>query len=74
MAALLQHHRQTKKIITFLSISAVFSQILYPGLYVGLLSFEIFPTIIQLARILFFIFALGLGLKLLFKPKLSKYV
>lgn len=72
--ALIQKDCQTKKIITFLSISAVFSQILYPGLYVGLLSFEIFPTIIQLARILFFIFALGLGLKLLFKPKLSKYV
>lgn len=68
--------KQTKllKLIGVLSISALFTQILYPALYVGLLSGEIIPSLVQIIRIGLFIYAMILSFKLLinsFKMKVT---
>jgi hypothetical protein len=52
-------------VILLLSISALFTQILYPALYVGLLSGEFFPSLIQTIRIVLFVSAMILSFKLL---------
>jgi len=54
-----------KRVILLLSISALFTQILYPALYVGLLSGEFFPSLIQIIRIVLFVSAMILSFKLL---------
>ena len=54
-----------KRVILLLSISALFTQILYPALYVGLLSGEFFPSSIQIIRIVLFVSAMILSFKLL---------
>jgi hypothetical protein len=59
------NNTKLKRVILLLSISALFTQILYPALYVGLLSGEFFPSLIQIIRIVLFVSAMILSFKLL---------
>jgi hypothetical protein len=70
--ALINKETKLKKVIILLSISAFLTQMLYPGQYVALLSGEFFATILQLARVGLFVWALILGTKLLLKPTRGK--
>lgn len=60
------------KIILILSSSALLTQILYPALYVGLLSGDLFPSLIQILRIILFISAMILSFKLLIQSSKQK--
>jgi len=62
---LIFNNTKLKRVILLLSISALFTQILYPALYVGLLSGEFFPSLIQIIRIVLFVSAMILSFKLL---------
>jgi hypothetical protein len=75
--ALINKETKLKKVIVLLSISAFLTQLLYPGQYVQLLSGEFFATLLQLSRVILFVWALVLGTKLLLKPtsgKVNEYV
>lgn len=70
--ALINKETKLKKVIVLLSISAFLTQLLYPGQYVALLSGEFFATMLQLIRVVLFVWALALGTKLLLKPTRGK--
>jgi hypothetical protein len=70
--ALINKETKLKKVIVLLSISAFLTQLLYPGQYVALLSGEFFATMLQLTRVVSFVWALVLGTKLLLKPTRGK--
>jgi hypothetical protein len=70
--ALINKETKLKKVIVLLSISAFLTQLLYPGQYVALLSGEFFATMLQLTRVVLFVWALVLGTKLLLKPTRGK--
>ena len=75
--ALINKETKLKKVIVLLSISALLTQLLYPGQYVQLLSGEFFATLLQISRVTLFVWALVLGTKLLLKPtsgKVNEYV
>jgi len=61
-----------KKVILILSTSALLTQILYPALYVGLLSGDLIPSLIQILRITLFIYAMVLSFKLLIQSGKKK--
>jgi hypothetical protein len=70
--ALINKETKLKKVILLLSISALFTQLLYPGQYVQLLNGELFATFIQICRVALFIWAVILGSKLLLKSSSGK--
>ncbi len=74
ISALVILFKETKlnKVIFILSISALLTQVLYPALYVGLLNGELFPSLIQILRIIFFISAMVLSFKLLIQLRKKK--
>ena len=74
LSALVVSFKNTKlkKVILLLSISALFTQILYPALYVGLLSGEFFPSLIHIIRIVLFVSAMILSFKLLIQSSKKK--
>ncbi|MFM9130118.1 MAG: hypothetical protein ACKOMW_02515 [Actinomycetes bacterium] len=61
-----------KMVILILSTSALLTQILYPALYVGLLSGDLIPSLIQILRITLFIYAMVLSFKLLIQSGKKK--
>jgi hypothetical protein len=74
ISALVILFKETKlnKVIFILSISALLTQVLYPALYVGLLNGELFPSLVQILRIIFFISAMVLSFKLLIQLRKKK--
>ena len=60
------------KVVLILAGSAFLTQILYPALYVGLLNGDLFPSIIQILRIILFISAMTLSFKLLLESSKQK--
>jgi hypothetical protein len=70
--ALISRETKLKKVITFLALSALLTQLLYPGLYVPLLNGEVFASIVQISRIVLFVWAVVIGTKLLFKQPAQK--
>jgi hypothetical protein len=74
LSALVILFKETKlnKIILILSSSALLTQILYPALYVGLLNGDLFPSLIQILRIILFISAMILSFKLLIQSSKQK--
>lgn len=70
--ALISRETKLKKVIALLSVSAFLTQLLYPGLYVPLLNGEIIASLIQISRVVLFVWALTIGTKLLLKPTSNK--
>ena len=70
--ALISRETKLKKVITLLVFSVLLTQLLYPGLYVPLLNGEVFASIVQILRVVLFVWAVVIGTKLLFKQPVKK--